>query len=190
MGCCHYYAPTEGGDTAFMVDTSTIVFGPGVLAEVGDHARAMGMRRAALFTDAGLAGLGHVAIARRALEDAGDPPSDGFFALPGMPNAHSHSFQRALCGYGEAAQAEDAGKDSFWSWREHMYRLAGKITEQDLYVIATQAFADMLAAGFTSVAEFHYLHHRVDGARSPAMGQAIIAAAQDTGIRLLLLPVL
>ena len=71
MGCCHYYAPTEGGDTAFMVDTSTIVFGPGVLAEVGDHARALGMRRAALFTDAGLAGLAHVAIVRRALEDAG-----------------------------------------------------------------------------------------------------------------------
>ncbi|MEE8108708.1 MAG: amidohydrolase family protein, partial [Gammaproteobacteria bacterium] len=55
---------------------------------------------------------------------------------------------------------------------------------------ATQAFAEMLAAGFSSVAEFHYLHHRVDGARSPAMGRAIIAAAQDTGIRLLLLPVL
>ncbi|MCH7510467.1 MAG: formimidoylglutamate deiminase [Proteobacteria bacterium] len=125
-----------------------------------------------------------------AIEDAGDRPSDGFFALPGMPNAHSHSFQRALCGYGETAQVEESGKDSFWSWREHMYRLAGKITEQDLHVIATQAFGEMLAAGFSSVAEFHYLHHRVDGARSPAMGRAIIAAAQDTGIRLLLLPVL
>ncbi len=67
MACCHYYAPTEGGDTAFMVDTSTIVFGPGVLAEVGDHARALGMRRAALFTDSGLAGIAHVAIVRRAL---------------------------------------------------------------------------------------------------------------------------
>ncbi|MEE8108717.1 MAG: amidohydrolase family protein, partial [Gammaproteobacteria bacterium] len=125
-----------------------------------------------------------------AIEDAGERPSDGFFALPGMPNAHSHSFQRALCGYGETAQAEESGKDSFWSWREHMYQLAGKITEQDLHVIATQAFAEMLAAGLSAVAEFHYLHHRVDGARSPAMGRAIIAAAQDTGIRLLLLPVL
>ena len=125
-----------------------------------------------------------------AIEDAGDYPSDGFFALPGMPNAHSHSFQRALCGYGEAAQTEESGKDSFWSWRECMYRLAGKITEQDLHVIATQAFGEMLAAGFTSVAEFHYLHHLIDSTKSPAMGQAIIAAAQDTGIRLLLLPVL
>ncbi len=125
-----------------------------------------------------------------AIEDAGDRPSDGFFAVPGMPNAHSHSFQRALCGHGEAAQPEESVKDSFWSWREDMYRLAAKITEQDLYVIARQAFGEMLAAGFSSVAEFHYLHHLVDGTPSPAMGQAVIAAARDTGIRLLLLPVL
>ena len=125
-----------------------------------------------------------------ALEDAGDRPSDGFFAVPGMPNAHSHSFQRALCGYGEAAQSKGSVRDSFWSWREYMYRLAEKITEQDLYVIARQAFGEMLAAGFTSVAEFHYLHHQPDGKQSPAMGQAVIAAARNTGIRLLLLPVL
>ncbi|MCZ6559330.1 MAG: formimidoylglutamate deiminase [Gammaproteobacteria bacterium] len=125
-----------------------------------------------------------------ALEDAGDRPSDGFFAVPGMPNAHSHSFQRALCGYGEAAQSKGSARDSFWSWREYMYRLAKKITEQDLYVIARQAFGEMLAAGFTSVAEFHYLHHEADGKQSPAMAQAVIAAARDTGIRLLLLPVL
>jgi len=125
-----------------------------------------------------------------AIEDAGERTSDGFLALPGMPNAHSHSFQRALCGYGETAGAWASSKDSFWSWREHMYRLGGKIKEQDMYVIARQAFGEMLAAGFSSVAEFHYLHHQVDGSRSPAMAKAVIGAAEDTGIRLLMLPVL
>lgn len=125
-----------------------------------------------------------------AIEDAGEQVSDGFFALPGMPNAHSHSFQRVLCGYGERAQPAGSGKDSFWSWRELMYRLAASVTEHDLYVIAKQAFSEMLAAGYTAVAEFHYLHHLPDGTRSPAMGQALIAAAGKTGIRLLLLPVL
>ncbi|MFQ5785264.1 MAG: hydroxyacid-oxoacid transhydrogenase [Alphaproteobacteria bacterium] len=71
MGCCHYYAPTETGDAAFSVDVSSITFGAGVLAEVGDHARALGIRRAALFTDKRLAALEHVAVARRALAGAG-----------------------------------------------------------------------------------------------------------------------
>ena len=71
MGCCHYYAPTEGGDTAFAVDVSAITFGPGVLAEVGDHARARGIERVALMTDKVLGGLEHVAIARKSLADAG-----------------------------------------------------------------------------------------------------------------------
>lgn len=111
---------------------------------------------------------------------------DGWLALPGMPNAHSHVFQRALAGYGEARAS---GEDSFWSWREAMYRLAGTISPDDLHVIARQGFMDMLRAGFTSVAEFHYLHHLPDGARSPAMADAVFAAAAETGIRLRLFPV-
>ncbi len=71
MGCCHYYAPTEGGDAAFAVDLSAITFGAGCLAEAGDHARALGMRRVALFTDARLAALAHVAIVTQSLRAAG-----------------------------------------------------------------------------------------------------------------------
>lgn len=111
---------------------------------------------------------------------------DGWLALPGMPNAHSHVFQRALAGYGEARVS---GEDSFWSWREAMYRLAGNISPDDLHAIARQGFTDMLRAGFTSVAEFHYLHHLPDGSRSPAMADAVFAAAAETGIRLRLFPV-
>lgn len=110
---------------------------------------------------------------------------DGWFALPGVPNAHSHCFQRALTGSGESAQ----GEDSFWSWREAMYRLATMITPADLHAIACRAFADMLRGGFTSVAEFHYLHHRPDGGRGSEMARAVIEAADLVGIRLLMLPV-
>lgn len=116
---------------------------------------------------------------------AAEGAPDGDLALPGMPNAHSHAFQRALAGYGEVPR----GKDSFWSWREAMYRLAGRVTPEDMYAIASQAFAEMLAGGFTSVAEFHYLHHLPDGGRGPEMGRAVIEAAQRVGIRLVMLPV-
>ncbi len=71
MGCCHYYAPCEGGDTAFSIDVSAITFGAGVLSELGDHARARGIERIALMTDKALGGLEHVAIARKSLADAG-----------------------------------------------------------------------------------------------------------------------
>jgi formimidoylglutamate deiminase len=118
------------------------------------------------------------------IEDAGDRPRDGFLALPGMANAHSHVFQRALRG-----AADSGGLDSFWSWRETMYRLAAALTPEDLHLVASSAFAEMLEAGYTSVGEFHYLHHLPDGSRSPAMAEALIAAATDSGIRLRLLPV-
>ncbi len=113
-------------------------------------------------------------------------PWTGTLALPGIPNAHSHVFQRALAGRGEAHR----GGDSFWSWRREMYRLAARLDAEDLYVIARYAYGEMLAAGFTSVAEFHYLHHAPDGARGPEMAEAVIAAARDAGIRLRLIPVL
>ena len=108
-----------------------------------------------------------------------------------MPNAHSHVFQRALAGFGEEAR----GGDSFWSWREAMYRLAGSITPEQLYAVARQGYARMLRGGFTHVAEFHYLHHGPDGSHSPDGGggrettQAVVAAAADVGLPLSLLPV-
>ncbi|HEX5313574.1 MAG TPA: formimidoylglutamate deiminase [Gammaproteobacteria bacterium] len=118
--------------------------------------------------------------------EEGSAPWDGTLALPGMPNAHSHVFQRALAGRGE----ERRGADSFWSWREAMYRLANRLQPESLYDIARQAYGEMLAAGFTAVAEFHYLHHRRDGARGAEMAEAVLAAARGSGIRLRLLPVL
>lgn len=117
--------------------------------------------------------------------EAGGPPYDGFLALPGMPNAHSHAFQRALAGRGEGAR----GEDSFWSWREAMYRLANSIEPEQMYAIARQAYSEMLAAGFTRVVEFHYLHHREDGSRGPEMGDAVCRAADDAGLPMTLLPV-
>jgi alcohol dehydrogenase class IV len=71
MGCCHYFVPTDAGDTAFSVDVSSLVFGPGVLGELGDHGRSLGMKRVALFTDKTVGGLDFAAVARRSLEAAG-----------------------------------------------------------------------------------------------------------------------
>ena len=112
------------------------------------------------------------------------------FVLPGIPNIHSHAFQRAMAGL---AERQTNPTDSFWTWRELMYRYAGRITPESQYAIAAQLYVEMLEAGYTRVCEFHYLHHRPDGrpyADPAAMSQAIIAAARDTGIRLTLLPVL
>jgi formimidoylglutamate deiminase len=124
--------------------------------------------------------------------EASEGPWDGFLALPGMPDAHSHAFQRALAGFGEARRRPSGvgPGDSFWSWREAMYALAGALTAEDLRVVARFAFGEMLAAGFTSVAEFHYLHRGAGGEGAGEMASALIGAAGDAGIRLLLLPVL
>jgi formimidoylglutamate deiminase len=118
-------------------------------------------------------------------EEAPAGPWDATLVVPGMPNAHSHAFQRALAGV-----RETTANDSFWSWRGTMYRIANALDAQDLYVVALRAFADMLRAGFTSVGEFHYLHHDRDGKPTAEMALAIRAAARDAGIRLTLLPVL
>src|SRR5687768_10195520 len=115
--------------------------------------------------------------------------ADGWRA-PGIANLHSHAFQRAMAGL---AERQTHPEDSFWTWRELMYRFAGRVTPDSQHAIASQLYAEMLAAGYTTVSEFHYLHHHPDGRpyddRS-AMSQALIAAARDTGIRLTLLPVL
>ncbi len=120
-----------------------------------------------------------------AVEAVSSGPWDGWVALPGMVNAHSHSFQRVMCGHAERG----GGEQSFWGWRELMYRVALKVTPEDQHVIALQAFREMLSAGFTSVGEFHYLHHLRDGARGTQMAEAVIVAAGEAGIRLVLLPV-
>ncbi|MDY0064889.1 MAG: formimidoylglutamate deiminase [Steroidobacteraceae bacterium] len=111
-------------------------------------------------------------------------------AIPGMPNAHSHAFQRAMAGL---AERRGSSQDSFWSWRETMYRIAACMTPELLNAVAAQLYADMLKAGYTSVCEFHYLHHRPDGRpyENPAvMCEALIDAAGVAGIGLTLLPTL
>jgi len=106
-------------------------------------------------------------------------------ALPGMPNLHSHAFQRGMAGLAQR------GGD-FWSWRAVMYRFLAALTPDDIETIAALAYMEMLEAGFTAVAEFHYLHHAPDGTAyaNPAETSArIAAAAVRTGIGLTLLPV-
>jgi len=116
------------------------------------------------------------------------------YALPGMPNIHSHAFQRAMAGLAEYRTSGGAGRrDSFWTWRDVMYRFAQKLSPDDLYHIARQLYVEMLRAGYTAVAEFHYLHHQPGGAPydNPAeMSLAISRAAADAGLDLTLLPVL
>jgi len=110
-------------------------------------------------------------------------------ALPGMPNLHSHTFQRAFAGLTET---RGTTADSFWSWREQMYRFALTMSPDDVEAVAAQAFMEMLEAGFCSVAEFHYLHHDVDGGAYADIGEMagrIAAASAATGIGLTLLPV-
>ncbi len=110
--------------------------------------------------------------------------------LPGVANLHSHAFQRAMAGL---AERQTNPEDSFWTWRATMYRFAARMTPESNYAVARQLYVEMLEAGYTTVCEFHYVHHRPDGAPyadPAAMSQALVAAARDTGIRLTLLPVL
>jgi formimidoylglutamate deiminase len=109
--------------------------------------------------------------------------------IPGLSNAHSHAFQRALAGHTE--QRSPAGHDSFWTWRERMYELAGRVDAMALTAIARQVYCEMLVSGYTSVAEFHYLHQDPQNPdEQDAMLRAIIQAASDSGIRLTYVPVL
>lgn len=108
--------------------------------------------------------------------------------IPGLSNAHSHAFQRALAGHTE--QRSPAGRDNFWTWRERMYELAAVVDADALAAIARQAYSEMLNCGYTSVAEFHYLHcdpANPDGVDT--MFDSIMQAAADTGIRLTYVPV-
>ena len=114
----------------------------------------------------------------------------GAWVLPGMPNLHSHAFQRAMAGL---AERKGPAEDSFWSWRETMYTFAAAIGPEAVQAIAAQLYVEMLKAGYTQVCEFHYLHHQPNGtpyAQPEAMSLALIEAAREAGIALTLLPVL
>ena len=110
------------------------------------------------------------------------------YVIPGLCNAHSHAFQRALAGHTE--ERSPAGRDNFWTWRERMYELAGRVSAEALTAIARQAYCEMLRSGYTSVAEFHYLHRDpTDDEGVDTMFEAIVTAARDSGIRLTYVPV-
>lgn len=142
---------------------------------------------------------GAVALAAAAAAESRRAAAAGVL-LPGLPNLHSHAFQRAMAGLAErrgdparAGRGPHGQHDSFWSWRETMYAFAAQIGPDALHAIAAQLYVEMLEAGYTHVCEFHYLHHAPDGrpwTDVTAMAQALIAAAHETGIGLTLLPTL
>lgn len=111
--------------------------------------------------------------------------------IPGMPNLHSHAFQRAMAGL--AQQRGAAGRDSFWTWRETMYRFVARLGPDDVYAVAAQLYIELLKNGYTAVAEFQYVHKAPDGSAyaDPAeMSAAHVRAAREVGIALTLLPTL
>jgi formiminoglutamate deiminase len=113
----------------------------------------------------------------------GDCRLDGV-VLPGLANAHSHAFHRALRG-----RTHDGG-GTFWTWRQQMYRLADRLDPDALFALARAVYAEMALSGTAGVGEFHYLHHPPGGGRYAdpnAMGTALAAAAADAGVRLTLL---
>jgi formiminoglutamate deiminase len=136
--------------------------------------------------------LGGVAPAteRRDPRSAGDPNGTAApthlpgLTVPGLANCHSHAFHRALRG------RTQRGRGTFWTWREQMYDVASRLDPDTYHELATATFAEMVAAGITTVGEFHYLHHQPDGTAYDdpnAMGRALIEAAATAGIRLTLL---
>jgi len=114
--------------------------------------------------------------------------------IAGMPNLHSHAFQRAMAGLTEqTGAAEGAGEDSFWTWRKLMYGFVGKLTPAEVEAIAAQLYVEMLKSGYTAVAEFHYLHHDPEGrpyGDLAEMSECVIAPARNPCIGMTLLPVL
>ncbi|WP_026434851.1 formimidoylglutamate deiminase [Acidovorax sp. JHL-9] len=128
-------------------------------------------------------------VAADSVAPAGVPVAKGPL-LPGMPNLHSHAFQRAFAGLTEY-RAES--QDSFWSWRNLMYRFAARITPESLEAIATWLYVEMLEAGYTAVCEFHYVHHDQGGtpyADDATLSLALLRAARNAGMGITLLPVL
>lgn len=115
---------------------------------------------------------------------AGDAVRLSGLVLPGLANCHSHAFHRALRG---RTQTE---RGTFWTWREQMYSVASRLTPDSYYQLARAVYGEMLLSGITAVGEFHYLHHGPGGRpydAANAMGEALIAAARDVGLRIALL---
>ncbi|HEX4766255.1 MAG TPA: formimidoylglutamate deiminase [Lichenihabitans sp.] len=115
--------------------------------------------------------------------------SVGGIAVPGIGNLHSHTFQRGIAGL---TGRRGTGDDHFWTWREAMYRLSAALGPDEVEALAALSFVEMLEAGFTGVAEFHYLHHQPDGrayADPAELAGRVVAASSTTGIGLTLLPV-
>lgn len=115
---------------------------------------------------------------------------DGF-ALPSFMNAHSHAFQYAMAGLGEIHPVGQEA-DDFWSWREAMYDLALSINPEQMKAIASMLYAEMLRHGYSHVAEFHYVHHDRNGktyTNIAEMGEALLQAAQETGMKITLIPI-
>ncbi|WP_411817803.1 formimidoylglutamate deiminase [Hyphococcus sp. DH-69] len=132
---------------------------------------------------------GTISALRHGSPEASDEIVD--VLLPGMANVHSHSFQRAMAGLTEHRSARN--KDDFWSWRELMYRFLAHLSPDDIQSIAAQVQLESLEAGFTSIGEFHYLHHQIDGkpyADISEISARLFDAANQTGIGFTHLPVL
>jgi formiminoglutamate deiminase len=126
-------------------------------------------------------------LTKDAPAEAGDERHE--IGLPGLPNLHSHAFQRGMAGLTEQRGSTE---DSFWTWREAMYRFVDHMGPEEVEAIAAQAFLEMLESGFTRVGEFHYVHHDPEGAPYADVAELavrIAAAAAETGIGLTLLPV-
>ncbi|MEV5509565.1 formimidoylglutamate deiminase [Streptomyces orinoci] len=148
---------------------------PGVTIEAGPDGRIAAVRKGVATPPPG-------AVALRGL------------TVPGLANAHSHAFHRALRGVVQAApQTRETGgqaPDSFWTWRNVMYSVTERLTPDSYFALARAVYAEMALAGITCVGEFHYLHHAPGGtpyANPNAMGEALIAAAGEAGIRITLL---
>lgn len=113
-----------------------------------------------------------------------------YIAIPGLASAHSHAFQRAMRGHCQRKQSE---LGSFWSWRGRMYEIAGQLSPDSMYKIAAFAYAELAMSGVCAVGEFHYVHHQPGGQpydNRSELSDAVIAAAQDVGIRITLLRVI
>ncbi|MBI1182905.1 formimidoylglutamate deiminase [bacterium] len=114
---------------------------------------------------------------------------DGY-AIPGFQNAHSHAFQYAMAGLAEIHSTQQT-PDDFWSWRETMYAIALQVNPDQMEAIATMLYSEMLRHGYTSVAEFHYVHHDKNGSKYnklSEMGESLMRAAENSGIHLTLVP--
>jgi formiminoglutamate deiminase len=131
----------------------------------------------------------------RILSISQEPISDSTYidgyALPGFQNAHSHAFQYAMAGLAER-HSRGTEADNFWSWRETMYQLALNINPEQMKSIAAMLYAELVRHGYTSVAEFHYVHHDKNGKpydNLAAMSEALVEAAEEAGIKITLIPI-